>query len=748
MSIAFNIDVPPPEYVETDAQARDLLYTLLDKVDRAPDEYIGWDTETHAKKIVLPRKKKGSKPPLDWMSDTVTFWSLSAELEDGWHRWCLDQQHLNYFSPLLENPKALFACYNLKYDAHVAWNSGINIWCARPHDGLVMAKLHDENRREHGLKSVAADWLGLHMTPFRALFGDKDVHGNKAVEFETSLYDLPLEKVVDYASYDAYAHAQVCIWLRNHLMNTPMNTFGDVLWHHFDEIETFFTEVLWRMERRGLPLDIEYLESQIPGIEEEIREVEFEINRTAGYPVNLNSPKQLGELFFGEDGLGLRPVKMTKGGAKSPQPSTDAEVMEILAEAGIELAQAVLTYRHLDKLKSTYMTSLIDLAKHFGDGCIHPNFHQYGADTGRLSTTVPNSQNFPRPDNDEYGIRMAFIAPPGYKLMVSDYEQLEMRIMADRSRDQKMIKAILEGKDLHSFTVGLIEPGVAYEDVVAAKKTDDPTEYQKELKRLRQDFKKVGFGIVYGAGAGKISEEITITDEEVEERIELLEERDEMGYKLKRALKKNPLLTTEKAKIKVARQSIAQEKIDAYFEAFPGVKKYMERVPQEARHTMDKDFFGKPVVWDFHHRDSYGEAAPGPGSVKKLCPTGHTKPFGFVQTLSGRLRRLEDIDHSNFFFRSRAERQAVNTTIQGTAADIARAAMFRIEDCSELNFLGCELLNQIHDELVIMVPEENAEAATPYVTQYMEHPFGDDVDCLCVPIPTDLKIVDRWAEAK
>jgi DNA polymerase-1 len=739
MSIEFNIDVPPPEYIETDQQANELLYTLLDKVERAPDEYIGWDTETHAKKINLPSKK--GKAPLDWMSDTITFWSLSAELEDGWHRWCLDQQHLRYFSPLLENPKALIAGYNLKYDAHVAWNSGINIWLSRPHDGLVMAKLHDENRREHGLKAVAADWLGLHMTPFKALFGDKDVHGNKAVEFVTSLYDLPRDLVVDYASYDAYAHAQVCIWLRDHLQQTPMNTTGDTLWHHFDEIETFFTEVLWRMERRGLPLDAQYLRDQMPGINAELLKAEKEINRVAGKVVNLNSPKQLAELFFGDGKgcLGLRPVKMTKGGAKGPQPSTDADVLEVLADAGIDLARNLLTYRHLDKIKSTYMSTLIELTEHFGDGCIHPNFNQYGADTGRLSTTVPNSQNFPRPDNDEYGIRRAFIAPPGYKLIVSDYEQLEMRIMADRAQDKQMIQAILDGKDLHSFTVGLIEPGVSYEDVVAAKKCDNPDERQKELKRLRQDFKAVGFGIIYGAGAAKIAESITIEDDEIELRLEELEESGDLEYKLRRALKKNPLLTDEKARTKVARESIAQEKIDAYFTAFPGVKQYMDRTPQEARYTMSKDFWGKKVEWDFEYRD---------GSAKKLSTSGHTKPFGFVQTLSGRLRRLEDIDHSNFFFRSRAERQAVNTTIQGTAADIARAAMFRVEDCPKLSALGAELLNQIHDELVVMVPEETAEMAEKYIVQYMEHPFGDDVECLCVPIPTDLKIVDRWAEAK
>ena len=136
-----------------------------------------------------------------------------------------------------------------------------------------------------------------------------------------------------------------------------------------------------------------------------------------------------------------------------------------------------------------------------------------------------------------------------------------------------------------------------------------------------------------------------------------------------------------------------------------------------------------------------------PGS-KPLTRTGHTKPFGFVQTLCGRYRRLEDIDHSQYKYKGRSERQAINTPIQGSAADIVKGAMVRIEYSKELNFLGVEMVNQIHDELMMQVPEENAEAAAPIVAECMEHPFAAGKECLDVPIPVDLKIVDAWAHAK
>lgn len=355
-----------------------------------------------------------------------------------------------------------------------------------------------------------------------------------------------------------------------------------------------------------------------------------------------------------------------------------------------------------------------------------------------------NSQNFPRPDNDEWGIRKAFIAPPGKKLIVADYEQLEMRIMADRSRDKAMIQAILDGKDLHSFTAASMTPGVKYEEVVAAKKTNEPDPAQKMLKLLRQDMKAVGFGIIYGAGPKKIGESIEILEEDIRQRLASMDS-SKLKRRVSSKMRGNPLLTEEEAIVKVARESIAGDKIQSYFKVFPGVKAYMEDIPAWCRESMYVDLDGNDLEWHFFEHEDW------PGSVE-MTVFGHVRPFGYVQTLVGRYRRLEDIDHDKFMLRSAAERQAINTPIQGSASDLIKGAMLRIEFNDELNRLGVELVNQVHDELVMEVPEENAEAASPIVKACMETPFededGEPWNPLCVPIPVDLKVVDVWASAK
>jgi DNA polymerase I-like protein with 3'-5' exonuclease and polymerase domains len=755
MTIRFRPDIPDPEYIETDDQARILLYTLLRKVEAEPDDYIGFDTETHGKCLELSVKKAGKV--LDWMSDTITFWSLSAKLDNSWHRWCLQQQHFLYFSPLLENKKALLAIQNAKYDAHISWNCGINIWNARVHDTLAMANLHDENRFEHGLKSLASDYCGFHMTPYSSLFS-LDRFGNKAKEHTTSIYDLPLDSVINYASYDAFSHAQLAMWLKAKLTAVRLGAgTEDTLWDHYLDTEVSMTEVLWRMERRGMPIDIAYLRSMIPTVDTKILSLEKDISRIAGGLVNIQSPKQLSDLFFGSgvingiQGMGLKPVKFTKGGARGPTPSTDEEVLNILVESGIDVAKMVVNCRKLYKTRNTYMQALVDMAEYFTDHRIHPSFNQFGARTGRFSTNNPNSQNFPRPDNDDWGIRKAFIALVGYVLIVADYEQLEMRIMAHMSEDPTMIKAINDGKDLHSFTVAKMDPSIKYEDVVAAKKAESPTPEQKKLKGLRQDFKAVGFGIIYGAGAMTISEKITITDEEVSVRLANMDPSD-LSERVTRKLKDNPLLSEEKAKIKVARESIATEKIEAYFKVFPRVKQYMDRVPQQCEYLMYKDFWGASRFRPDDDQDPNNfydwDISEWESGAKRLTRTGHEEPFGFVQTLVGRLRRLTDIASKNRRNQGHARREAVNTTIQGSAADLTKAAMIRIEFHKKLNELGVQMLNQIHDELVIMVPENNAKEAATLIKECMEHPFREGMEALCVPIPVDLKIVSNWSAAK
>ena len=389
----FNIGVPLPMFIETDEQAQDLLHMSLRKLDEDPGDFIGFDTETHGKKMPF---KVGSKHPLDWMSDTVVYWSLSFRYRDEAFRFCIPGEYFQYFAPLLENPKAWLACWNAKYDAHVSWNSGINIWNAKVVDGLALASLHDENRRTKSLKTCAPDWCGLAMTKYKDLFPGKDQNGRKIEEYEYSLVDLVeqgfQDQVSDYASYDAYCHLTTVEWVRDRLKEQLIEPDYS-LWDYFLSMERDITEVLWRMERRGLYLDVEYLKSRIPPIDEEILAIEKAVNNLAGRPISLSSTQQLCKFFFGtkeSGGLGLEPIKRTKG----LKPSVDAEVLELLALSGIELATKIVRHRSISKTKSTYLQLLINLVEFYEDNRVHPNFNQFGAVTGRFSTDVPNSQNF------------------------------------------------------------------------------------------------------------------------------------------------------------------------------------------------------------------------------------------------------------------------------------------------------------------------------------------------------------------
>jgi DNA polymerase-1 len=226
-----------------------------------------------------------------------------------------------------------------------------------------------------------------------------------------------------------------------------------------------------------------------------------------------------------------------------------------------------------------------------------------------------------------------------------------------------MVKAILDGMDLHCYTVSVMY-SIPYEEVVAAKKAKEPTERQQWLVKLRTECKAVGFGIIYGAGAPTIASQIDSSKEE------------------------------------------AQEKIDGYFDAFPGVLQYIEETHQNCR------------------------------------------DHGYVTTIAGRRRRLElAIKSPAFLIRSHAEREAVNSTIQGSAADIVKFAMLCIEYDQSLNRLPVCMLNQIHDELVFEAPEGACEEASVKLRHYMEKPFNGK-DPLIVPTPVDLKVVDRWSDAK
>jgi DNA polymerase-1 len=404
----------------------------------------------------------------------------------------------------------------------------------------------------------------------------------------------------------------------------------------YTEIEAPLVPVLLRMEEAGILLDTGYLREMSVELGTEIAGLEGEIYKQAGETFNLNSPQQLGVILF--EKMGLPALKKTQ---KTKSYSTGAETLEELARRGYPIAQLLLRYRELTKLKSTYIDSLPELVG--ADGRIHTRFNQAVAATGRLSSTNPNLQNIPVRTELGQRIRRAFIAPPGQVLLVADYSQIELRILAHIAEERALIDAFAAGEDIHRATAAVV--------LGAAPELVTPEQ--------RRAAKTINFGILYGMSAYGLSQELGISSKE------------------------------------------ADRFITAYMGQYPGVKRYMEETLESAERE------------------------------------------GKVETLYGRVRWMPDIKSKNWNLRENARRMAINARIQGTAADILKLAMIAVDRRLRDEQPGAHLLLTVHDELVLEVPEEQAEAVAAIVKAEME-----GVADLKVPLVVDAGWGKSWYEAK
>jgi DNA polymerase-1 len=367
-------------------------------------------------------------------------------------------------------------------------------------------------------------------------------------------------------------------------------------------------------------------------------EIERQAYELAGQPFNLNSPKQIGEIFF--DKLKLPVVKKTPSGT----PSTDEEVLQKLAE-DYPLPKVLLDYRSLSKLKSTYTDKLPRMLNP-DTGRVHTNYAQAVAVTGRLSSNEPNLQNIPVRTEDGRKIRRAFVATPGHKLVSADYSQIELRLLAEIADIPVLKQAFRDGLDIHAMTASEMF-GVPIKDM--------PGE-------VRRRAKAINFGIIYGISAFGLANQLGIAREE------------------------------------------ASAYIKKYFERFPGIRAYMDET---------RDF----------------------------CRTN-----GYVTTLFGRKCHYPDIKASNASIRSFNERAAINARLQGTAADIIRRAMIRMEDALAEKKLSAQMLLQVHDELIFEVPDNEVAATLPVVQHVMQDaPFPAVV--LSLPLQVDARAANNWDEA-
>jgi len=404
----------------------------------------------------------------------------------------------------------------------------------------------------------------------------------------------------------------------------------------YRDIERPLTPVLARMERAGVAIDSPLLAEISRRMEGELRSLEQKIWAEAGEEFNVNSPVKLGQILF--EKLKYPVLKKT---AKTRSSSTGFEVLTELAEKGLSLPKLVLEFREISKLKGTYVDALPLLAD--AAGRIHSSFRQNVAATGRLSSSDPNLQNIPIRTTTGREIRKAFVAPRGFRLVVADYSQIELRILAHLSGDAALIQAFEEKQDIHRATAARIF-GVA-PDLVSHE--------------MRVAAKRINFALLYGMAAFTLGKELGVSTSE------------------------------------------AKSYVDSYFNQFPSVRACLDGILAEARRTKE------------------------------------------VRTLFGRVRPIPDIAASNGAVRANAERMALNAPFQGTAADIIKIAMIRLDAALAREALAARLVLQVHDELILEAPESEVPAVERLVREVMERAAE-----LKVHLAVDVGSGQNWLEAK
>jgi DNA polymerase-1 len=404
----------------------------------------------------------------------------------------------------------------------------------------------------------------------------------------------------------------------------------------YEKIERPLSKVLSKIEDNGVMLDTEYLNDLSAQFKTRLAEIEQKAHALAGKEFNLDSPKQLAEILF--ETMELPVVAKTASGA----PSTNEEVLSELAQEH-ELPKLILQSRHLRKLVGTYTDPLPTMVINQDESHrLHTTYNQTGAQTGRLNSNDPNLQNIPIRTSEGRSIRKAFVAPKGYKIVAADYSQIELRIMTHLSQDENLIAAFKEGKDIHRATAA---------DVMSIDESEVTSEQRRSAKAIN-------FGLIYGMSAFGLAKQLGISRTEAK------------GY------------------------------VDAYFERYPGVRRYMDETRAEAAET------------------------------------------GYVQTVFGRRLYLPGIQSSNQMARKGAERTAINAPMQGTAADIIKMAMVDVENWLSASSLRAKMIMQVHDELVFEVHEDDMNTLIDGVRFRMQHCASLDV-----PLIVDVDSGNSWEEA-
>jgi len=528
---------------------------------------------------------------------------------------------LESLASLMSDQKIQKIAQNFKYDLQVMERVGITV-SPISFDTMLASYIINPSSRVHNLDILALEHFNHKMIPITDLIGT----GKK----QKSFADVDPDTATHYAAEDA----DFTFRLRG--IFAPEIEKRKLARVYYD-IELPLVPVLSRMEKAGVRIDVKFLEKLSKKIQGEIDKVVLAIYSLAGYEFNINSTQQLSKVMFEE--LKLPTGRKT---AKKTGYSTDVRVLEELSEIH-PLPRAVLEYRQLSKLRSTYVDALPDLV--CGDtGRVHTSFNQTVAATGRLSSSDPNLQNIPVRTEIGREIRKAFVPrDKSSRLMVADYSQVELRILAHFSQDPGLIKAFREGEDIHARTAAEVY-GV---------------DIKKVTSEQRRAAKTANFAVIYGVSAYGLSQQTELN---------LTESKDF---------------------------------IDTYFERYPNIRNYMDDTIAAARRN------------------------------------------GFVTTLMGRRRYLPEINSKNYQVRQFAERTAINTPIQGTAADLIKLAMVVIDREIIGNRMESKMVLQVHDELVFDAPETELKDLEKIVRKRMSGAIKMDV-----PLDVDIGIGNNWLEAK
>jgi DNA polymerase-1 len=446
--------------------------------------------------------------------------------------------------------------------------------------------------------------------------------------------DIELVKATEYAAEDADITLRLYEHLRERMDEEKLNKI-------YEYFEKPMVKLLAKLEFNGIKVDANYLKKLSRQFEKKLKKIEKDIFDVAGKVFNIGSPKQLGEIIYNE--LKIAKLKKTKKGSLA----TNASVLEDLALTGHKFPNLVLKWRQISKLKNTYTDALQD---HINSKTkrVHTSFLLAATNTGRLASSDPNLQNIPIKTEEGKEIRKAFVADKGNVLISADYNQIEMRILADMADVKELKKAFRNNEDIHSLTASQVF------NVPINKVNDD----------LRRKAKAINFGIIYGITQYGLAKQISVSNQE------------------------------------------ALDFINAYFKKFPEIKDYMS-------------------------------------STIKFCRTK-----GYVNNIFGRRIHLRGINDKNFSVRSFQERAAINAPIQGSAADIIRLAMIKLDQLIETDKkFKSKMLLQIHDELIFECSQKDRNYVQKIIKDTMVSISSSDYHMFSIPLNVSINSGINWGEA-